>query len=196
MKKILLFFIAIFFMFCCIGCENKNSKNILVISSYNQSKETSSIVFEIKLQNEYNIDEDYEVIVRYGHTINSVNEEMFYNYITLLQAYHLENNGHEYLNFSKLISGERLIEIDDFLTSRYRVQFEIKKGEYKNFIYNNEIKMILPKNLIADLSGVLCISLICFHLDDSGDIESTNYFGSSIYISYKIKNNKIYFSNI
>ncbi len=194
MKRVFLLFLLIIFITTIAGCyDDKNDKNDkLIINSYEASKIMPSTIFEIEMQSEYLLEENYEIKVKYGHSRSIVNSEKDINNIALFQVHYYEDESKRSLNFDELISGERLFEIENFYSIEYKISTEIVNGE-KVFSYNNEMTINIPKEILLNNSGLISLSLTTFYIDDSGQFNSSNYEGSVIYLKYKVEDEQINF---
>lgn len=189
--KLFLLFLLIIFITTIAGCyDEKNDK--LIINSYEASKIMPSTIFEIEMQREYLLEENYEIKVKYGHSRSIVSSEKDINNIALFQVHYYEDESKTSLNFDELISGERLFEIENFYSIEYKISTEIVNGE-KVFSYNNEMTINIPKEFLLNNSGLISLSLTTFYIDDSGQFNSSNYDGSVIYLKYKVEDEQINF---
>lgn len=192
-NKLFLILGVILFILVCGGCSNIKEDDKLVINSYESSKIMPSTIFQIEMKNEYLLDEDYEIIVKYGH-LKSIeyNEEVTDN-IALFQVHHFEDKNKTSLEYSELISGKRLLEIVNFYSNEYKAHSEIINKE-KVVSFNNETSINIPKEVILSNSGLISLSLTTFYLDDNGQINPLNYEGSVIYLEYLVEGEIVKFS--
>ncbi len=190
-KKIFLIFGVILFIIAIGGCSN-DKNDVFVINSYESLKIMPSTIFEIEMKSEYLQDENYEIIVKYGHLRSIDNSEKVTNNIALFQVHYYADENKTSLSYDELISGKRLFEIENFYSTENKALSEIVNGE-KVITFNNEMTINIPKEVIISNSGLISLSLTTFYLDDSGQINSSSYDGSVIYLKYIEEEGKIYF---
>lgn len=188
-QKLLLVLVVILFLLVCGGCSTEGA---LVINSFDSSKIMPTTIFEIEIQKEYDIKEDYAFVIKYGHLYQLNKNDQCGANICLFQAHSFEDGESTSLNFDELISGVKIFKIDNFMSEKYNVDYELNNGKRENIIYNHEATVVIPKEIILNDSGVISLSLTTFDLDDNNQI-IPSCEGSVIYLKYILEGNKIYF---
>ncbi len=193
-SKLFLALGVILFIMVVGGCSSDNKDDKLVINSYESSKIMPSTIFEIEMQREYLLEENYAIIVKCGHLLNANDSEKNINNIAMFQVHYFEDENNRSMNFDELISGTRIFEIKNFYSTEYKAFSEIKNGE-KIIEFSREMNIKIPKEVILNESGLIGLSLTTFYLDENNRIISSNYEGSIVYLKYTVKENKIIFEN-
>ena len=170
----------------------------IVIDTYNEysSSISSAVVLKISMKKEYNIDDKYEIKISYGHLYNDLKEnECLDNTLTVLQIFLSKDLNEIPQPLDGLLSGYLLVDVNNFLTSQYSIDYDVINGIKKNFIYKSKTFIEMSKDNLIENSGIICISLCSFSLSEDNNLTG-KYQGGRINLYYQIEDNKIMFKEM
>ena len=195
MRKLILTFISFILLICMVGCNKKDLNSNLVIDSYASSKIDPATVFQLKIKNSFEIDDDYIFELNYGHNyqIDETIDQDDINIVGKFRIIRIDNKNS--VDFTNLQSVKPLLEVQNFYTSKYKVDITMLEDGNSVIDYNNSLSFTIPKDLIVDNKGILFFSFISQQMDENNELHDSNYEGSNIYIKYYITDNIIHFEN-
>lgn len=194
MKRILMMCFMLIIAFMMVGCNNENLQDdITIVDSYESAdKIKPTTIFSIEFKNEYLLEEEFIVNVKYGHLHMLNSEEKYEDNVALLLIHNFADNEEHYLTDEELLVGEKLLEVKNFYTNEYTVNYENVDGEYKNLTYNKDVNIKIPKSIFSEKTGTIRLTFVRLFLDENERLMTNDMDGSVIYLSYEIKDDKIY----
>ena len=191
-KKLLLIFSMFLISITICGCNNNDDNNKLIINSHKSGKLMPYTIIEIEMKSEYLLEENYEIVVKYGHLLTIFNNEDYEDEdtTTLFQIRYYEDEHKLGLTVEELFSGHILFEVENFLTEEYNTFYSIINGK-KTYTFPKELTINIPKEILIGNYGLISLSLTDYSYE--GIPPYLSMTGSFIYLKYNIKGDKIYF---
>lgn len=192
MKKLFILFGMIIFCALLSSCDEVNTGKLIIKSYENISDKTlPATIFKIELNSNYNIDENYSFKMYYGNVNAYADSPIDDNYqrITILSIKNITDlsntNATEY----------ELFEVHNIMCyKKYLVTTILDdKGYATDYIFNSNVDLRIPKEVITHSNGKLKLSLITYSVINGEIKKETNFEGSVCYLDYIIEGEKIIF---
>ena len=164
---------------------------ICVLLGTGCSKKGSPIKIKAIPKDYYTIGEPLELSLKFGHSYTfKSDDDRLGKSIAIVKISHPVIKGDTTIIPDDLVNGETLLEIKDFLTTKYAVS-KYSVGNCNSFRYNNSAKIEIPQKYIVKNIGCLLLTFSYHYLDANGNIKEGGY-SESISITYRILDNNIY----
>ncbi|MBQ4586298.1 MAG: hypothetical protein IJB13_00715 [Clostridia bacterium] len=154
------------------------------------TKKGSPIKIKVESNEVYAIDEPIELSLKIGHSYSFESDEgRIGKSIAIVKISHAGYKDDSMIVPESLVNGETLLEIRDFLTTKYRLTtYDV--GNCSAFRFNNSVKIIIPQKYIVKDKGTMMLEFICHYLDNNGNIKEGGK-GVVVFITYCILDGKI-----